>query len=379
MKLDAKKLLAALRRAAVAAAAKSHIGVLECIQMHEMDRKLQLVATDCDVQARINVSAPGAVAGLAALVNAKEIVRIVGLLSGALELTIDAAGVSITSGRRTVRIPNAFKPADFPFVALEGDRQESVAFQTAPLQRALTVSRHASAALSEDRRNLYGAALCVNNGNLYAVATDGVRIAEAHIEAARDYPVRFTPNLPRKIVEAILATDTAIYGAQCLITMIEQTPKPVKAGDAKEPEIVGGEFKLPGETWTWKDPGAFPAYEHVFPRSGREDAVFSVPPALREALKFVLKLGSPRAGVRLSVVGEEVGVHFEPYDAPSFFEAIPARISAPVWVLANIRPLYLLDALSQADPAEIRIRDTQTPVLIRSGLDRFLVMPMKEP
>ena len=348
---------------------RTTIPILSNVKLHAEDGRLDLTATDLDIEVRESTEAlvtqPGAITVSAHTMH--DIVR--KLPEGSqvdVALADDGGRVIVSAGRSRFQLV-CLPVDDFPVMA-GGDLPVKFVIAAEDLKRLLDKTRFAIST-EETRYYLNGIFLHIADTGgvsmLRAVATDGHRLAQVELPAPEGAGQLPGIIVPRKTVQE-------------LRKLLDEVDKDVAvaASDAKI------RFSFDNVMLTSKlIDGTFPDYTRVIPTendkvlevSGRllADAVDRVSTISSEKSRAV-KVNLEKDQVILSVNGAENG---------SATEEVAATYGAtPVEIGFNAR--YLLDITGQLDGEEavFEFLDAHSPTLIRDSGDdaaRYVLMPMR--
>jgi len=343
--------------------------ILANVLLKAGDGKLDLRATDLDIEVTESVPAMVGTAGTTS-VPAHTLYEIVRKLADGAEVRLETEGgeqMLLTSGRSRFHLA-CLSPDSFPDLK-SGSFSHSFSMPAAALREL--IERTQFAISSEETRyylnGIYLHALEVDGVSmLRAVATDGHRMARAEVEApagSKAMPGIIVPKKTVSEVQKLLEGDDGDVA--------------VEVSDTKIRFSFGGVVLL-----SKLIEGTFPDYERVTPKNN--DKAMNVDrAAFATAVDRVSTIASDRGGkaVKLSMkegqlelsvtnpdhgtASEELAVEFEP---ESFEIGFNAR--------------YLLDIIGQirSDNAVFLFNDAGSPTLVREDGDAkalYVLMPMR--
>jgi DNA polymerase-3 subunit beta len=343
--------------------------ILANVLLKASDGKLDLRATDLDIEVTESVPAMVGTAGTTS-VPAHTLYEIVRKLADGAEVRLDTEGgeqMLLTSGRSRFHLA-CLSPDSFPDLK-SGSFSHSFSMPAAALREL--IERTQFAISSEETRyylnGIYLHALEVDGvAVLRAVATDGHRMARAEVEAPAGSKAMPGVIVPKKTVSEV---QKLLEGADGDVA--------VEVSDTKIRFSFGGVVLL-----SKLIEGTFPDYERVTPKNN--DKAMNVDrAAFATAVDRVSTIASDRGGkaVKLSMkegqlelsvtnpdhgtASEELAVEFEP---ESFEIGFNAR--------------YLLDIIGQirSDNAVFLFNDAGSPTLVREDGDAkalYVLMPMR--
>jgi hypothetical protein len=274
-----------------------------------------------------------------------------------VSVTVEKDAVTLTSGARRVVVKTVEIPRPFDIPA----RPDKHDIDLTPADIAMRLPLSARAMPREpERPPLNGVSLCVHDGALRLVGTDGHRLHVATTGAAvldaADGPLAW---LPRAVV--------AHLGGP--------------AGDGARiyaPDGADGRHWLEAEgiTWAWVPPRPYPTWTAVLPGVAATTTL-GTPAGFAEYLRASANVidGRPSHGICLARAGGVLRASM-PWTPDVFTEG--SWPSEGVNFSARINPAYLVDALDAVGEGPIvELRGPLAPVVIRGEAGFAVVMPMK--
>jgi DNA polymerase-3 subunit beta len=348
---------------------RNTIPILSNVLIEARDGRLELKATDLDLEATETAPADIAVAG-ATTVSAHifhDIVR--KLADGAqvsLEIAPDTGQLVVRSGRSRFQL-QCLPAADFPDLTT-GDFAHKFDLAALELRRLI---EHAQFAISTEETRYYLNGVYFHTAEsggasmLRAVATDGHRLAR--IETAAPEGATGLPGVivPRKAVGEILK-------------LLEDPASDVTI----EVSPVKARFRFGDVTLTTKlIDGAFPDYNRVIPLHNDKRLVVDKE-QFQRAVDRVSTISSERGrAIKLSIADNRMVLSVNNPDSGSATEEIEVDYdSAPMDIGFNSR--YLLEIAQQlgGDTALIKLADPGSPTIImdRDGAQAlYVLMPLR--
>ncbi|NBJ13234.1 DNA polymerase III subunit beta [Microvirga arsenatis] len=348
---------------------RTTIPILSSVLLDAAGEALNLKASDLDIEmtGRIHcqVETAGAITVQAHLLH--DIVR--KLPDGAqvaIEATDGGGRVAVKAGRSRFTL-QALPASDFPDLAA-GEFPHS--FTLPGVALAKMIARTSFAISTEETRfYLNGIYLHVQGGHLYAVATDGHRLARAHVDGPSGLEgMDGMPGVivPRKTV-AELARLAEEAGKDDV--RIDLSPHKIRA--------AFGDTVLTSKLID----GTFPDYQRVIPRGNDKVATVEIT-ALKAAIDRVSSVSTERGrAVKLAFDDGRLTLTVENPDAGTATDEIEVDYDAEALSIGfNAR--YALDIAGAlgTDTAVIRLADNGSPTIFQPTADDSLLcvlMPMR--
>ena len=343
--------------------------ILANVLLKAADGRLDLRATDLDIEVTESVPAMVATAGTTT-VPAHTLYEIVRKLSDGAEVRLESEGgeqLQLTSGRSRFHLA-CLSPDSFPDLK-SGAFTHSFALP-APVLRELIERTQFAISNEETRYYLNGIYLhALEAGGeliLRAVATDGHRMARA--ETGAPDGCRGMPGVivPKKTVSEV---QKLLEGAEGEVT--------VEVSDTKI------RFSLDGVVLLSKlIEGTFPDYERVTPKNNDKEMNVDRA-AFATAVDRVSTIASDRGGkaVKLSVKDGQLELSVTNPDHGTASEELPVEFE-PDGFEIGFNARYLLDIVGQirSENAVFLFNDAGSPTLVREAGDAralYVLMPMR--
>ncbi len=341
---------------------RNTIPVLSNVLIKAEGGRLQLVATDLDIQitdsCEAQVDTPGSTTVPAATLH--DIVR--KLAADEVQLEIVDGRMRVISGRSRFNVP-VLPAEDFPLMAT-GEMEHNFALTTTSLQHALKCTRYAISN-EEARYYLNGVFMHVTEEGLIAAATDGHRLAQAHVDTG-EAAMKGMPDIivPRKTVSELLK-------------LIGEFDGDVEINVSRGKIVFEiGRLTLISKTID----GTFPDYTRVIP-TGNDMKVQISTKALADAIDRVSTIASEKTrAVKMSVDGNTITLAVSSPENGTATEEIACEAKGKIEVGFNAG--YLNEMLShiESDSVELSFSDPSSPVLVTDltrEKDSNVLMPMR--
>ena len=367
--IDRNALMRALSHVQAVVERRNTIPILSNILLQAEGDRLQLTATDLDIEVVETVAAEIARDG-AATAPAHILYDIVRKVPDGAQLEVeqgpDEGRLAISAGRSRFSL-QALPPQDFPDLAA-GEMTHHFTMPSADLKTLVEKTRFAIST-EETRYYLNGIYLHDVASSeaplIRAVATDGHRLAQ--VQFSRPDGAKGMPGIivPRKTVLELTKLIEAAEGE----VEIALSPSKIR-------------FGIDGLTLTSKlIDGTFPDYERVIPRGN--DKTLQVDTRLfTQAVDRVSTVSSEKGrAVKLNISAEKIVLTVNNPDSGSAEEELSASYNAdPLDIGFNSR--YLLDIVGQfkGDTANFDFADAGSPTIIRDPADGsalYVLMPMR--
>lgn len=343
---------------------KQTMPVLSNVLLEAEDNTLTLTGTNMEVElvarvAPVHVDQPGRIT-----VPARKLADICRALGdeAPIDLALEGDRLHLRAGKSHFTLSTL--PAEhFPNVE---DDEESFRLELPRKELGRMLDATAFAMAQQDvRYYLNGLLLEVDSGHVRTVATDGHRLAMAHMDMETACPELRQVIVPRKgVLELARLLDD------------EQAPVTLVIGDNHLRATVGS------YTFTSKlIEGKFPDYNRVIPRGGDKEVI-----ADRSTLKSTLQRAGILShenirGVRLNLAPGELQVFANNPDQEQAEDALPVEYQGESLQIGfNVG--YLVDVMNALDDDSVKITlsNPNSSALIESGQDDgclYVVMPMR--
>jgi DNA polymerase-3 subunit beta len=342
---------------------RNTIPILSNVLLSAKDGRLNMTATDLDIQIVDSAEASVATEGTTT-VQAQTLLDIVRKLpdGSQVQLEVDGGRMKVVSGRSRFQMP-CLPSEDFPVIA-RNQAEHSFTVSTSSLQTALERTRFAMST-EETRYYLNGIYLHVVDGKLLAVATDGHRLARTQVDTG-DAALAGMPDVivPRKTVGE-------------LIKLLGEYDGDIEVGISRSKLAFDiGRLSLTSKTID----GTFPDYTRVIPQNN-ETSVRTDTKTLSSAVDRVTIIASEKTrAVKMKVDAGTITLTVNSPEHGTANDEVPCDSNGEVEVGFNAR--YLVETLKYVDSENVEIRfDTSaSPVLITDlsrPYDVNVLMPMR--
>ena len=360
--IQRETLIAALSRAAVAAATKATIPVLSCARFQVSDTQASITATDLEQQITETVDVTGHEPG-DFLIPVVQVLDIAKRLPKGAEVDIRSSGntgVTIKSGRYHTTL-NVLDPADFPEYS-SGEYACTFTVSASVLKSAMQAVQFA-VSTEETRYYLCGIHIHTDGDKLKFVATDGHRLALSRIvkpEMTGEMPGGVI--LPRKAVSDVLKM---LDVADTVVVSLSESRARFEFGFCTlETKLIDG---------------SFPDYERVIPRNNQHILTVSSS-SLDATTQRVAAVGKEKSRpVKFEMNGETLNLTCQSEGDTATDSLDVTWTGEPMEIGFQAR--YVSDVLTQVKGNAIcAFADNSAPVLISDDANedvRFVLMPMR--
>jgi DNA polymerase-3 subunit beta len=342
---------------------RNTIPILSNVLIEAENNGLKLMATDLDLQVVDSIAAQVETPG-ATTVSAHTLFDIVRKLPEGSQVEIAVSGdkMSIAAGRARFNLATLPRD-DFPMIA-ESDLPTKFQLPAETLKQIIDKTRFAIST-EETRYYLNGIFMHVVEGKLYAVATDGHRLARVALDAPAGSDGMPDIIVPRKCVAEVRKLLDEVTGE--IEVSLSSTKIRFRAGTAVlTSKLIDG---------------TFPDYSRVIPT--KNDRLLKVDTkSLAEGVDRVAAIATEKTrAVKMSIDRDRIVLSVTSPETGTAAEEVPADYaSESLDVGFNAR--YLLDILSEieTDEIEIHLADAAAPTLIREGQSSpalYVLMPMR--
>ena len=342
---------------------RNTIPILSNVLIEAEDGGLRLTATDLDIQVVDSIAAQ-VESGGAVTVSAHTLFDIVRKLPDGSQVALDAADekMQIRAGRARFNL-STLPRDDFPMIA-ESDLPTTFALPGETLGEVIDKTRFAIST-EETRYYLNGIFMHVQDGKLYAVATDGHRLARVTLDPPSGAEGMPDVIIPRKCVAE-------------LRKLLDEADGDVEVGlsDSKV------RFRVGTAVLTSKlIDGTFPDYSRVIP-TGNDRLLKIDPKTLAEGVDRVSAVAAEKTkAVKLTLDADKVILSVTSPETGTAKEEVPAVYSSESFDV-GFNAKYLLDILAEVegDEVDVHLADAAAPTLIREGDDAtalYVLMPMR--
>jgi len=334
-----------------AVAVKHTIPVMGAVLIRAGGGQVTLTGTNLEValtaSCKANVSRQGAIAvlpkTLEAFLKAVKAETVTLSLVNKKLLRVEAGATTVLEG---------FEAQDFPEV--QGVRGKAV--EVTGLADALKQVSYAMAKGDGSRPVLEGVHFTPENGTVVLAAADGFRLAETKVKAKGQFEQTIVPSMAVQLIEKLMPGKVSIHRAK-------------NGKSTKYPHIsfVGDGLVLTAMVTM----GTYPNYKQVIPKGGSLLTVDKG--ALKNALDVVSITLPDNEAVRFQTRGGNLVVSTKNEEKGETEIKVPAKGKAKI--AFNIH--YLRDVLAKAsEQAILRIRDAQTPGVVKQNGTIHVLMPM---
>ena len=341
-------LLETLGKVKSAVAVKHTLPVLGAVLIRAYGGQLTLTGTNLEValtaSCKANVTRKGAIVVppkmLEAFLKAVKAETVTLSMVNKDHLKVEAGATTTLEG---------FDPQEFPKV--EGVRGKAV--EVTGLAGALKQISYAMAR-EDSRPVLNGISFAPENGSVVLAAADGFRLAVTKVKAKGKFDQAIVPARAVQLVERLMPGKVSIH----------------RAKDGKSTPHIS--FVGEGLVLTaMLTQGTYPGYEQIIPTGGSLLTVDKG--ALKNALDVVSVTLPSNDIVRFQTRGGNLVVSTMDVETGETEIKVPAKGKAQI--AFNIR--YMRDLLSKAsDQFVLRLRDAQTPGVVKQNGTIHVVMPM---
>src|SRR2546423_777008 len=346
------------------ASSHSAVQALAGTQLHIVDGKAELRATDLEVGLRVRLEGEASRDGTAVLPARLllDVVRSLPDTSVSLELRSAEQDVEVTSGAATFHI-RTLRGEDFPPLP-EPESGSAVNVPTdAFVATVNTVARAASR--DETRPVLTGILVSASGSELRMVATDSYRLSikETALEAPLDGS--FEANVPARALQELARLAQQDAGSQ-LTVGVRENQVVFEVGDAVlSSRLIDGQF--PNYRQLLPD-----SFEHELTVAGGE---------LQDVVRRISLLAQKNAPLRLAFAEGELTVSAQTPDVGEASEKIPVAFHGePLEIGFN--PDFLRDGLESVESGDVVLKliSPLRPGLLAAADDsglHYLIMPIR--
>ncbi|WBX85401.1 DNA polymerase III subunit beta [Sphingosinicella microcystinivorans] len=342
---------------------RNTIPILSNVLIEVENNGLKLMATDLDLQVVDSIAAQVETPG-ATTVSAHTLFDIVRKLPEGSQVEIAVSGdkMSIAAGRARFNLATLPRD-DFPMIA-ESDLPTKFQLPAETLKQIIDKTRFAIST-EETRYYLNGIFMHVVDGKLFAVATDGHRLARVALDAPAGADGMPDIIVPRKCVAEVRKLLDEVTGE--IEVSLSSTKIRFRAGTAVlTSKLIDG---------------TFPDYSRVIPT--KNDRLLKVDTkSLAEGVDRVAAIATEKTrAVKMSIDRDRIVLSVTSPETGTAAEEVPADYASDsLDVGFNAR--YLLDILGEieTDEIEIHLADAAAPTLIREGQSSpalYVLMPMR--
>lgn len=339
--------------------------ILSNVLLEMKDGQLSLTATDLEIQVVSKTEVDGAGVQEATTVSARKLQDILRALpeSAAVQLDLQDKRLQLKAGKSKFSL-QALPASDFPKIASGSSAGVQIELPQKELKRLLG-RVHYSMAQQDIRYYLNGLLLSVSDEGVSVVATDGHRLALAHLPLPGATTGKVEVILPRKAVLELfkLLADTE---ARVSITIREN-----------QVSFVLGYVELVSKVVD----GKFPDYQKVIPAGYSKHFVLDRL-LLQQALQRAAILSNEKfRGVRWFVAPDSLRIVSSNTEQEEAEEELEIEYGGEALDI-GFNVSYLLDVLNNFDAKEVAcwLGDANSSMLITMAEDpgfKYVVMPMR--
>ncbi|MGB3721623.1 MAG: DNA polymerase III subunit beta [Pacificimonas sp.] len=342
---------------------RNTIPILSNVLIEAEDGGLKLTATDLDLQVVDSIAAQTDTAG-ATTVSAHTLFDIARKLPDGSQVSLDVSEgtMKIKASRYSSKL-STLPRDDFPMIA-ESELPTTFRLPGETLAQLIDKTKFAIST-EETRYYLNGIFLHVSEGKMFAVATDGHRLARVTLDAPDGTEGMPDVIVPRKCVNE-------------LRKLLDENEGDVEIGlSASKIRFRVGTAVLTSKLID----GTFPDYSRVIP-TGNDKLLKVDPKVLAEGVDRVSAIATDKTkAVKLTLEKDKIVLSVTSPETGTATEEVPADYSSDGFDV-GFNSKYLLDILSEVkgDQIDVHLADAAAPTLIREGDDSnalYVLMPMR--
>lgn len=358
-------LLKALGNVNGAVEKKNTIPVLQNVKIEAQNGKVILSATDMDILVTSNFNTEMQNNGLTT-VPAQMFYDIIRKIPDASKITVLQENpniLQIKSGKSKYNLP-CIDAGEFPSIA-EGELGENIEIDGEKLAKMIDKTRFA---ISNDEtryylNGLFLQSLKTDNGfELRTVATDGHRLAVAHL-AATEAKTEFGVILPKKSVNEIRRI---IDGAKTILIAVSRAKIKISTDNTTIiSKLIDGDF---------------PDYNKVLPKNNTQIATINKK-SLFDCVDRVSTVASDKhRSVKMTVENNKITLQINANDGSFAHEELETLYQGDK-VEIGFNSRYLLDVIGQIDKEDLllKFKDGNSPALVEAKdfNAMFVIMPVR--
>ncbi|NCW28345.1 MAG: DNA polymerase III subunit beta [Verrucomicrobia bacterium] len=363
--LQKQKFLGALSAVQNVVSTRTPIGILNNLLLRASGSSLQISATDLDIGIRTSCEAGVEKAGAVTLPARRLFSIIRELPSEELTLDVDAKfGATIRCGAAFFRImgmPEEEFPAIPEFPAKAGDKNPIYKIEQKGLKDLIKRVSYAMSA-DEKRYVLNGLLVCLKEGKLTLVATDGRRLALA------DQELEFPKSGEREFIlpaKAVLELQRLLGDKDEVSFAVLENQILFQFG----PTLISAKMVE----------GNYPNYRQVIPAQAKERVTLERELFLNSVRRVALLSSEKSNSVKLSFTKNNLEIAANTPDVGEAREAIPVQYKGKDFAMA-FNPEFLADPLKNIDSDTVHFDfiDELSPGVIRYTKPfLYVIMPMR--
>jgi DNA polymerase III subunit beta len=369
LKAEQERIVQALQLVAGVVERRHTLPILANVLIRKLDERVELTASDLEIQVRTTASLGGDSGEFAATIGARKLVDILRSMSEGqiVSLTSSNNKVTVHGGRSRFTL-QTLPSGDFPLVQEAADFGPAFTVPQATL-KALINQVHFAMAVHDIRYYLNGILFVTEGKNLVVVATDGHRLALAQAVLAEDLPKQEVI-LPRKTVlelQRLLRDEKG--GAEGSIEMrfASNQARFVFSGTEFVTKLVEGKF---------------PDYNRVIPRSQKNEFVVDRAALLSSLQRAAILTSDKFKGVKVTMEPGMLRIAATNAEQEEASEEVEIDYSGER-IEIGFNVTYLIDVLtnmSNFETIRIGLQDGNSSALISvpelTGF-KYVVMPMR--
>jgi DNA polymerase-3 subunit beta len=360
-----EQVLSALQSVAGIVERKHTLPVLANVLLRKKGHRIELTASDLEIQVRTAVDLGGDDDDLNTTVAARKLIDILRTLPADQTVSLSAAANRLTlQGGKSRFTLQTLPSEDFPLVNESADFGTPFSIPQKTL-KVLVDQVHFAMAVHDIRYYLNGILFIAEGRKLTLVATDGHRLALAQSALDNDVPARQEVILPRKTVlelQRLLKADSE---------PIEMKFAPNQA-----------KFSFSGMEFVTKlVEGKFPDYNRVIPKNHPNAIVLGREPLLASLQRAAILTSEKFKGVRVNVESGVLRIGASNAEQEEAKEELEIDYAGdPIDIGFNVN--YLIDALANISSEMVRIelQDGNASALFTAPDQpgfKYVVMPMR--
>lgn len=364
--IEAKReaILAPLQAVSGVVARNATLPILSNVLVRKTGSSVTFVGSDIDMQIEATAQVGAGDGAESVTINAKKLTDIVRALPSESNVIVDIAEgkVTVRSGRSRFTV-QTLPAEDFPTLSVEpGEGIELAAGQLLGLLNSVSF-----AMADKDIRHYLNAVLLKTRGDtVTAVATDGHRLAKAHVVAPGADLIEKSVLIPRKSVlelQRLVGPDEFVS-----LEVSDQYVTAVFGSVVLTSKLVSGQF---------------PDYERVLPRDNDNIVTCSMGALTGAMNRVALMTGEKFNGIRVAVDGDVLRVETANSQAEEAVEEIDiehqggrVEIGVNVFLVTDM----LANRAKQSESVQIALKDSKNAMLMTVPDDpsfMYVVMPMR--
>ncbi|KNZ31268.1 MAG: DNA polymerase III subunit beta [Methylibium sp. NZG] len=399
LKTAQQKVLGALQSVAGIVERRHTLPVLANVLIRKTDGRIELTASDLEIQVRTTADLGGDSGNFATTVGARKLIDILRALPADQTVSLSASQNKLTLQGGKSRFTLQTLPSDdFPLVQEAPDFGPVFSVPQKTL-KSLIDQVHFAMAVHDIRYYLNGILFVAEGKSLILVATDGHRLALAQATLATEIPKQEVI-LPRKTVLEL----------QRLLKGSDSKGSDAKGSDAKGSDAKGSDAKESADGSDERDgadtpiemrfasnqakfsfsgmefvtklvEGKFPDYNRVIPKNHKNHVTLGRAPLLASLQRAAILTSEKFKGVRVNIEPGALRIassNAEQEEAKEELEIDYAGDSIEI----GFNVTYLIDALSNmnVEMVKLELQDTNSSALLtvpeQAGF-KYVVMPMR--